>query len=242
MHLFSQTNIQLFNQLQQKGYRQDEMQRVSQGYTLAISLFTGRFRGSGKTFIAHLIGTASILTWLQVSSEIITAGLLHATYQQGDFGSFKKYGISDSKRKQVRRIVGEKTEEYIAKYAQLSWKKAQLNHIYEQIDTMNNIGKNVLLIRLANELEEYLDQGIVYCNQSKQQDYDLRNQDTIIKMAQKLGYPSLAEQLEKSFKMISAADISLELRNPSHQEYSFVLAPQSYRQKWFISLAQKLNR
>jgi len=45
------------------GYDEQEIAAVKNSYELAMTLFTGRFRGSGKTFIAHLVGTASILVF-----------------------------------------------------------------------------------------------------------------------------------------------------------------------------------
>jgi (p)ppGpp synthase/HD superfamily hydrolase len=36
---------------------------VASAYELTATLMTGQFRASGKTFIAHLVGTASILAF-----------------------------------------------------------------------------------------------------------------------------------------------------------------------------------
>ncbi|MBL1211120.1 HD domain-containing protein, partial [Geminocystis sp. GBBB08] len=74
----AQTNLQLFNQLYFLNYSEDNCQRVAQAYELATSLFTAQFRSSGKTFISHLVGTASILANLSVSVDLVIAGLLHA--------------------------------------------------------------------------------------------------------------------------------------------------------------------
>ena len=53
MHAFAQTNLQLINQLQNSGYPPAKLKFVATAYELAMRLFTGRFRASGKTFIAH---------------------------------------------------------------------------------------------------------------------------------------------------------------------------------------------
>ena len=67
MYRFAQTNIQLLNQMYDLGYDEQEIAAVGKSYELAMILFTGRFRGSGKTFIAHLVGTASILVSVRVA-------------------------------------------------------------------------------------------------------------------------------------------------------------------------------
>ena len=86
MHTYAQTNIQLFNQLQREGYGAADLEAVARAYDLAIALTTGRFRASGKTFIAHLVGTAGILGSLKAPGPLVVAGLLHAAYAAGDFG------------------------------------------------------------------------------------------------------------------------------------------------------------
>lgn len=56
MLLFAQTNVQPINQLWRDGYSATQIGLVLTSYELATCLFSGRFRASGKTFIAHLDG------------------------------------------------------------------------------------------------------------------------------------------------------------------------------------------
>ena len=86
MHSFAQTNIQLVNQLQRDGYHSSEIELVVRSYELAMRVFTGLFRSCEKTFIAHLVGTASILSKHRAPLNVVVAGLLHSAYTVGDFG------------------------------------------------------------------------------------------------------------------------------------------------------------
>lgn len=228
MHSFAQTNIQLFNQLRAEGYSSNDLSRIRDAYQLTMHLFTGAFRASGKTFIAHLVSTASILASLGVPAEVVATGLLHATYTHGDFGDGKK-GISDAKREQVKRAVGKEIEEYLARYATLSWNKKTIPAIFHRFDTLNPLDRDILLVRLANELEEYLDFGIVYCGDFKHQQYINYDGHFIVEMAEKLGFPNLAIQLAEAFKESASAEISSELCNTNDQDVSFRLAPKSYQ-------------
>src|SRR5205809_5329802 len=97
MHAYAQTNIQLLNQLRAGGYATAELARIRDVYEFAMLLFTGRYQPCGKPFIDHLVGTASILAFLHRPVEVVAAGLIHAAYVYGDFGSFRS-GISDAKR------------------------------------------------------------------------------------------------------------------------------------------------
>ena len=74
---YAQTNIQLYRQLAELGYPSTDVSRVHRGHSLAMKLFTGLFRGSGRPFLAHLVGTASVLASVRVPIEVVTAGLLH---------------------------------------------------------------------------------------------------------------------------------------------------------------------
>ena len=78
MPCYAQTNIQLLNQLHRANYTADDLHLVRTAYELAMRLFCGQFRASGKTFIAHLVGTASVLGSLRVGAALIAVGLLHA--------------------------------------------------------------------------------------------------------------------------------------------------------------------
>ena len=76
-HSFAQTNIQLINQLK-NDRTPAEIDEVLSGYELACELFSGIFRGSGKPFLAHVIGTASIVAALSAPANLVNAALLHA--------------------------------------------------------------------------------------------------------------------------------------------------------------------
>lgn len=239
MHSYAQTNLQLFNQLYHSGYSKSELKLIYNTYQLVMELFTGGFRSSGKTFIAHLVGTASILASLGASGKVVAAGLLHAAYTNGDFGDGKK-GIDKAKQEKIKLALGEEVEEYIARYTALQWNEKSISAIGDRFDTLDSIERDVLLIRLTNELEEYLDLGILYCGKLKYQRYVNHSAHLMVEMAEKLGYPTLAKQLETTFQEATLAEISSELRNQSGQNVSFVIAPNSYQKKLTLVLHSKV--
>ncbi len=228
MHSYAQTNIQLFNQLHRRGYDAADLRSVASAYELVILLLTGRFRASGKTFIAHLVGTASVLGSLQVPSPLVAAGLLHAVYSAGDFGDGRP-GISESKRERIRSVVGEQVEEYVCRYHRLSWTDRTIQSVSAGIDGMAAIDRDVVLIRLANELEEFLDYGILYCGEQRRLGTATSDRRRLmVGIAGKLGFPSLSEEMERIFDETASAILSPEIVGPHARNSSFVLAPQSY--------------
>jgi hypothetical protein len=204
MYRYAQTNVQLFNQLRIDGYSDTECSLIYEAYEMAKQLFAGQYRASiGKTLIAHLVGTASIMSSLHFPIEIVAGGLLHAAYADGDFGN-KEKGLLDVNRKQIRDIVGERVEEYIAKYTALGWQgDEEISILHKEIDALDGIERDLLLMRLVNELEEYLDHCIIYCSEKKRKKRIKRikrDSHLMVGAAQKLGFPTLAAELSDVFE------------------------------------------
>ncbi|HEY2988590.1 MAG TPA: HD domain-containing protein [Candidatus Binatia bacterium] len=244
MHSYAQTNVQLFNQLRSEGYSKEERERVLEAYELGMRLFTGLFLPSGKPFIDHLLGTASILASLQVSVEIVTAGLIHAAYLHGDFGGIRK-GISESKRRQVRQAVGEKVEEYVARYDRLAWSAEKILTLDNNLDHLEPVDRDVLLMRLANELEHQLDLAALYFahgekQQKGHQQYLERYGPMIASMADGLGFAALAKEMATVFSLITLAQVPVEPCIRSNQYVAYLILPRSCRVRFSLIFCRKL--
>ncbi len=237
MYYFAQTNIQLLNQLAANDYSKADLILCQKAYQLTMSLFTGHFRADEKTFIGHLVRTASILASVNTPIEVVTAGLLHAAYLQGNFGDESR-GISQKKQEKVREIVGEEVESYIAQYTALEWGEKKILMLSNDLPHLSLQERYVVLMRLANDLEEHLDLGVLYCaNYEQRLRYIEHIGNILIKMTAELGTAGLANELERVFKEIHSSNILTELR--SHHNYSFLLPPKSYQQKPLITLGQQ---
>ncbi|MBD2459701.1 hypothetical protein H6G89_01475 [Oscillatoria sp. FACHB-1407] len=218
---YAQTNIQLFNQLCASGYSEDALKSIMNSYRLALDLFSGWFRPSGKTFISHLIGTASILGSMNMPTSVVSAGLLHAIYTHGNLGSFYKGRVPKLVRKKIVNLVGVETEEYIFSFTNL--KKATLTH--KNIDILNSMERNTLVIRLANELEERLDFGLLHCGKDKQEKYSHVFHISLVNIAVNLGYPNLAAELDIAFKENNSLNFPQGLYDENNQSASYFVSP-----------------
>ena len=236
MRIFAQTNIQLLNQLRRLDYSENEMLLVHQGYTLAMQIFSGQYRPSGKPFICHLVGTASILADQRASIELVAAGLLHAAYTYGEFGSGYKSN-SAAKRDQVRRSIGEKAEELVSKYAQYAWDRQVVLVLPDQdFDQLTDISRGVLLLRLANELEEHLDLGAVYCDDAERRKQAIDSYLVkLVDVAHKLHYDDLGSLFRDAFHECMSENVGGFPKIGT--QASFSLAPLSYR----LRLGARIN-
>src|SRR4051794_35545495 len=116
MHELAQTNLQLYNQLVARGWSASQLARTRRAYELMTDLFAGQLRPSGKTFLAHLVGTASALATAGARADLLDAGLLHAAYTHGDFGDGRR-DAAVPKRAIVRAAIGATAEALVDEYA-----------------------------------------------------------------------------------------------------------------------------
>ena len=241
MHSYAQTNIQLFNQLCREGYSHSELAPIRNAYELAMRLFTGHFLASGRTQIAHIVGTASILSILHLPVEVVAAGLIHNAYVTGDFGDGRK-GISEARRNRVRQAVGMDVEEYVYRFPALQWNSKTIPAIRDGLDTLDLIGRRVLLIRLADQLDHRRDLGGLYYHHSIEgcREHINRNGHLVVEIAGSLGFPALAAELERVFRETVLAEIPVELLDQISRNRSRTIAPKSYRRRISIALRQKL--
>jgi (p)ppGpp synthase/HD superfamily hydrolase len=254
MHSYAQTNIQLFNQLQEAGYKQADLACVCDAYALAMRLFTGCFRQSGKTFISHLVGTASILAEFRASAPTVAAGLLHSAYSHGEFGTGGR-GISEAKRKQIRLVVGKEVEHIVAHYTTSPWDKQTISSLHDNLPLPDSVAREVLLIRPANELEDHLDCAALYSGSAE------HRRDVIesylfqcVDLAEKLGFPALALALSRAFEETLSIELPLTFQggniNLTHEKTihligwksSFLFPPATHSLRLRVRLSRIIPR
>jgi (p)ppGpp synthase/HD superfamily hydrolase len=228
---FAQTNLQLFSQMHTLGFSARDIALTNQSYVLATRLMTGQYRASRKTFIAHLVGTASILAWLRTSSVLVSAGLLHAIYESGDFGDGIHRGSHPSRKGVVQDAVGSEIERVVAQYATFSWNPHTIQMILNRVQDLEQWERDVVVIRLANELEEFLDFGLAYCGEHRRNQalYQEENFDVVIQLSHKLGYSELGHELATTFSATKNIQFPLQLRGSQPSEESFSIVPRSYQ-------------
>jgi (p)ppGpp synthase/HD superfamily hydrolase len=206
---------------------------------VALRLFPGTCRGSGKPFLAHLVGTASVLASLRARVPLVVTGLLHAVYTHGEFGNGWR-GMSGAKRAEIRRAVGEETEDLIACYTRLRWRRT-IPDIRARLDTMSPAERDVILVRLANELEDHLDLGILYhADEERRRGFMVADLPAAVEMAERLGFPALAKSLAETFAEVARARIVPALQRP-HEE-SFRIPFASHRLRLRVVLSHLLAR
>ncbi len=208
---YPQTNLQLYVQL--RGWATADLRRIRDSHDLARLLFSARYRGSGKPFLAHLVGTAGILAAHGADVATVCAGLLHAAYDQGDFGLRGRRRAAS--RRRLRLAAGADAEEIVWRYASLRWEDP-------------DIDRRALFVGIANTLEETLDLGLLYVG-SRKRAAELRTLDRAIDAAERHGFGALARELREGRAAHAAGTVPAELVDG--REGSYTLPPPSYRRR-----------
>lgn len=205
MLIVAQTNVQLFNQLRTVIDPQG-LALISRTYDLIIELFAGVFRASGKPFVSHLVGTSSILASMRLDSDVLAAGLAHAVYEQGDFGS----GATTSfKRTRVRTAISERAEELVARYSEVGFDETFIEVVLRA--ALSPLDRLVALIRLANELEEVHDLGICYYSDERRARTLAKHERFGVAAAARLGYPEIGAAFADAIEAVKATVIPPEI-------------------------------
>ena len=237
---FAQTNLQLYAQLRTLGYAETELARLRSAYDLALSLFPDLYRACGKPFVAHLVGTASILAAERASVDVLCGGLLHAAYALGDFGN-GILGISEVKRSRVRAALGAEVEALVARYTTLPWSPSLAPQIAGTAAALPALDRDEILMRLANELEDLIDWGTLYNADAERRLEDFaRALPAWIATARAIGRESLASRLSGTLAALSDVQIPRALR--SVRSSSFHVTRASHSPRWATVLHTLTNR
>ena len=195
----AQTNLALYRQLHELGYATADLIYIRDCYEFAATLFIGLLRGSGKPFLAHLVGTASTLAAMKVPVAVVAAGLLHASYDQGDFGIMRWR----TRRQRVQAVAGSDAEALIWRYHEMRWSPAQIPLLQGRVAQLSKMDRTVVQMRLANELDDNLDMAMRYCHDGKDAYRDCRS--SLMSLAREFGEDALANTLDATYRESSEA-------------------------------------
>lgn len=187
----AQTNVDLYRQLSALRFDDAELASVRDAYEFAVAMFGGMLRASGRPFLNHLVGTASIAAAHGASVPMVAAALVHAVYVESALGR-TPVPMDAALKREVRSRFGDDVEAILDRYAELkrtkgTWDKADPAQC--QLPEAKAI-----VIRLANDLEDYLAGEFAY-SAKRPAAIARRQGDYAATVAGLLGYEGLAGEL-----------------------------------------------
>jgi hypothetical protein len=221
----AQTNLQLYNQLIAAGWSDADLDRTRAAYVLANDLFAGQMRGSGKTFLNHVVGSASAAAAAGARPDLVHAALLHAAYTHGEFGDGRR-NAAESKRAALRAVIGHSAEELVADYAALDYSTDTIDDWRQRARTLSAREHDLAVLRLANELDEHVDLGTRYTDRYGHPMLTDAVFDTITLLADELDEPALADLMKRVRSTETDVEVPVVLRSRTYGRD--VIAPRSY--------------
>ena len=231
----AQTNLQLFNELSAAGWTEPDLARARRAYELAMQLFTGQFRANGKPFLAHLVGTASVLASAGRPPHVVLAGLLHAAYASGEWGDGRSRQ-ADERRTRVRETVGPDGEDLVHRYTVLVWSERTIPELKARVDQLEGPEAEVVAMRLANLLDDYVDLGMAYSHKGEKAKLAPPHLVDAVEIAERIGLSGLARDLRGVIAENADAELSPALVRDERS--SFTLAPLSHARRPALTLRE----
>ena len=207
MRTFALTYPQLMHQAITLGLGPDELVQLRQAYELAERMADGLYRAQGMPFICHLVRTASIVLAEGQPVEVVVASLTHSAYMLHCFDDSCRSQRTAPLRRQLLREIPQSVEALIAGYDRFPWHSKQAVESYlDSAAEASAMTRQVLIMRLANELEDYLDLGMAF--RGSRHPYRQRVQTygpLLVELARRVGSAQLAHELRQAFDLCLAA-------------------------------------
>ena len=209
-------------QARQRGWDETVLSQLHHAYACAEEWFDGFYRGQGQPFICHLVRTASIVLAEEQTVEAVIASLLHSSYALGRFQNRRLEKATEAERPMLQQQVGKEVEQIILDFQQFPWYCVEaLDQHLELIDTYGEKEHRLLVIRLANELEDHLDLNMAYRGTRSFQEGIEGYGPCCVALAKRLGRIRLAGELEETFTAHREAQIPEALQTKKHFSYKW---------------------
>jgi hypothetical protein len=146
----SQTNLELYSQAITLGWSREQCRELADAYLFALRQVFPLARGSGKPFISHLVGTASLVMESGSPFHWVIGALLHALYQRRI--PFQGGLTPQERRPLLADRFGTEVDDLVHRYT--AFESEQLGRLMRDDGGEQTDQSDVLTIRLADELED----------------------------------------------------------------------------------------
>jgi hypothetical protein len=241
---YPQTHVQtigpLLLLLSDLGFGPEDLSSVNRAYHFAMKLWAVNFQSSSRPFICHAVGTAGMTAAHGGDLPVIQAAMLHAAYSTGDFG-VRIPGAFKSRRRSVRGVIGHEAEDLVFGFHSFlnrygtNWARL----LEERGDgELQRRERTILFMRVCNDLDDVSD--LPFSSDSRRGRINRLTRSSIL-LAQAIGRPDLAEQLEAEFRQYK--DLRFLPEEVSERyETGHIELPKAFRKKVIPGLLEATHR
>jgi hypothetical protein len=152
----------------------------------------------------------------------VRAALLHNAYRHGVWRDGRPRPTA-RRRREVRAATGPEIEQLVFAYHGFPWSEASVQELLARGGTLDGTERDLVVLRLANEVEDRLDLGLLHSQQVR------RDVTAMIALAEGLGLPVLATGLRQVQAEEAAGRVEPGLVRPDHGVVR--MAPRSHRRR-----------
>ncbi len=168
MNRFAQNYPQLMNQAMDAGYSRHQLTELGQAFRFALDFTDGVYRAQGVPLINHVTSTASIVMAEKQEPELVMIALLHAAYVIHLFDDSTRSHNLVSRRQEIRTRFGHTVEDLLYRYGTMEWYEiSKIRKYLDEIDRLEPETRALLTIRLANELDDHLDDAMDFAAEKR---------------------------------------------------------------------------
>jgi (p)ppGpp synthase/HD superfamily hydrolase len=188
----AQTYPQFALQLMSTGFSSEQLALLRTAFDTGRFLFASRDRPTGKSFVDHLIGTASITLIGGGEANSVAAALVHAAYDQGIFPD-RTGGPTSQHRAWLAAQLGPQVEHIVYGYHTLGWSATTARLLAEQAGQWTKDEQRVMLIRVANEVDDASFGGLTLCRKHESATHQREVLEIVASLAPLVGTPLLED-------------------------------------------------
>lgn len=237
-HEYAQTYPQLINQSRAISMPESELLLLKSAFSFALSMADGLYRAQGVPLLNHLVRTASIVQHHGGNVSLQVVAMLHASHLVHRFTGAQRSGNRKQVDSDISKAFGGKISTLLSQYSDMSWYNAEvIKHYIADAEKLPSNVKQLLLVRLANELEDHLDMAMEYSTAERKARRTQAYGVECIQLAEKLQLQSLADQLRSCMLAPpSGVEIPKTLGFPHPQGYEL------QKRLWNLSYWRKSQR
>jgi nucleoside-diphosphate-sugar epimerase len=197
---YALTYPQLVRQATAAGWSSGDLRRLRSAYDVAHRLFDGIYRSGGHPLVCHTVRTASIVLAEGQAPDLVVVALVHAAYERHRYDGTSRDRPGRRLRAQLQREIGATDEALVWRYHLLDrsdWggRPDAYRHL---LDEQPDVMRPVLVLRVANELEDHLDLGRAH-RDAPYRDRVAEFGPAMVELARVLDLPVLADELEVAY-------------------------------------------
>lgn len=235
---YALTYPQLIAQAINAGLTVSEIQQLCQCHRLALRFSDGVYRAQDVPLLNHLVRTSSILLAADLSLPVVLAGLLHAVYTVHRFDNASRSSPGRTSRKVILDIGGKETQALLQEYGLVRWYTIPVLRAHlDQLEYYPENTRQVLKIRLANELEDRLDDATLFIKPMRPLNREPEYVAACVSLAEHLKLHNVAAELSQSLQINHSVKARQEVQINQHQAYELPV-----RRLWQANLATRMIR